>query len=220
MLQDTLAQLAALGSAEVKARNIRTGSDTPQFGVKLGDIRSLAKKLKVNHALGLDLWHSGNMDAQLLGILLLKPALLETNQLEQMVRGATVTQVADWLNSYVVKQHPEKERLRLAWLDADDPMLQRSGWSLTNERISKTPEGLDLAALLDRIEAELPDAPAPAQWTMNMCLAAIGINDANLRQRALDIGESIGIYRYYPTPKGCTSPFAPLWINEIVRRAG
>jgi hypothetical protein len=55
---------------------------------------------------------------------------------------------------------------------------------------------------------------------MNTALANIGINHPALRERALEIGERLGIYRNYPTPKGCTSPFAPLWINEMVRRQG
>jgi 3-methyladenine DNA glycosylase AlkD len=53
---------------------------------------------------------------------------------------------------------------------------------------------------------------------MNSCLASIGIHHAAHRERALAIGEKLGVYRDYPTPKGCTSPLAPLWIAEMVRR--
>ncbi|PLW90773.1 MAG: DNA alkylation repair protein, partial [Mucilaginibacter sp.] len=28
----------------------------------------------------------------------------------------------------------------------------------------------------------------------------------------------LGIYRDYPVSKGCVSPFAPIWINEMVKR--
>ena len=66
----------------------------------------------------------------------------------------------------------------------------------------------------------MPAAPAPTQWTMNSCLANIGIHHPALRKRALAIGERLGIYRDYPVSTGCTSPFAPIWINEMVRRQG
>jgi hypothetical protein len=56
------------------------------------------------------------------------------------------------------------------------------------------------------------------QWTMNSCLAGIGIHFPKHRERAIAIGERLGIYRDYPVSKGCTSPFAPIWINEMVRR--
>jgi 3-methyladenine DNA glycosylase AlkD len=82
----------------------------------------------------------------------------------------------------------------------------------------KSPEGLDLSALLDRIEAELGTAAPEVQWTMNCCLAEIGIHFPEHRKRALAIGETNSVYRDYPTSKGCTSPFAPIWITEMVRR--
>jgi 3-methyladenine DNA glycosylase AlkD len=53
---------------------------------------------------------------------------------------------------------------------------------------------------------------------MNGALAEIGIHFPKHRKRALAIGEKLGVFRDYPTSKGCTSPFAPIWINEMVRR--
>jgi len=84
--------------------------------------------------------------------------------------------------------------------------------------VARNPEVLDLPALLDRIESEMPTAAPEVQWTMNTTLAQIGINHPKLRKRALAIGEKLGIYRDYPVSKGCTSPFAPIWINEMVSR--
>ena len=55
---------------------------------------------------------------------------------------------------------------------------------------------------------------------MNGALAEIGINFPKLRKRAIAIGETLGIYRDYPVSKGCTSPFAPIWINAMVSRKG
>jgi 3-methyladenine DNA glycosylase AlkD len=72
--------------------------------------------------------------------------------------------------------------------------------------------------LLDRIEKEMPKAPPEVQWTMNSTLANIGIYHSSLRKRALTIGEKLGIYKDYPVSKGCTSPFAPIWINHMVSR--
>jgi 3-methyladenine DNA glycosylase AlkD len=84
----------------------------------------------------------------------------------------------------------------------------------------KGPDGLDLPALLDRIESEMGTADPVVQWTMNSALAEIGIHFPQLRKRAIAIGETLGIYRDYPVSKGCTSPFAPIWINFMVSRQG
>ena len=218
--REVLAQLKALGDEKVRARNRRNGAGENQFGVQLGAIRKLAAKIEADRALALELWETGNVDARLLAILLLKPEDLSRAELDRMVRSADFPQLADWLSSYVVKEHPEKEALRQVWMEDDDPWAARAGWSLTAGRVARSPEGLDLPALLDRIEAELAGAAAPAQWTMNTCLATIGIHFPEHRKRALAIGEKLGVYRDYPVSKGCTSPFAPIWIHEMVRRLG
>ena len=213
-----LARLEAMGSDRMRAQNRRSGAGGNQYGVKLGDIRKLAKEIKADHDLALDLWETGNLDARLLAILLMKPNRISAADMDSMVRSNDLLPVSDWLNSYVVKQHPDKEQLRRQWMATDHPMAARAGWSLTAERVAKDPDGLDLAALLDRIEAEMAGAHELPRWTMNTSLAAIGINHHEHRARALAIGEKLGVYRDYPTSPGCTSPFAPTWIGEMVRR--
>lgn len=219
-LKETLAQLKGLGNEKVRAHNKKFGAGDNQFGVKLGDIRKLAAKIKTNNQLALALWDTGNVDARLLAILLIKPQDLSHDEIDRLVRSGNFAHVADWLNSYVVKNHPDKEFLRQAWMKDEDPWAARAGWSLTSQRVARNPDGLDLPALLDRIESEMGNADPAAQWTMNACLATIGIHFPKLRKRALAIGEKLGVYRDYPVSKGCTSPFAPIWINEMVRRQG
>ncbi|MBN1986833.1 MAG: DNA alkylation repair protein [Prolixibacteraceae bacterium] len=217
-LKDTLAQLEALGDEKVRAQNAKQGAPENQFGVKLGDLRKLAKKIRTNHKLALELWQTGNVDARFLAILLMKPKYLSAKELEQMVLSLQFVRVADWLNSYVINHHPAKEELRKKWLRSENPMALRCGWSLMHERVVKNPEGLDIPAILDRIEKEMGEAAPETQWTMNFTLAAIGIHFSEYRARAVAIGESLGLYRDYPVSKGCTSPFAPTWINEMVIR--
>jgi 3-methyladenine DNA glycosylase AlkD len=217
-VKEVLDRLEALGSEKMRAQNRKHGAGDYQFGVKMGDIRKLAKEIKANHELALALWDTGNLDARLLAILLMKPKQISAEELDTMVRSNDLAQVADWLMSNVVKQHPEKDKLRQAWMKSDQPMAARAGWSLTAERIEKKPDGLDLPALLDRIERDMPGAAPETQWTMNFALAFIGIHHPEHRARALAIGETLGVYRDYPTSPGCTSPFAPIWINEMVRR--
>lgn len=219
-LNETLKQLKALGNEKVRAQNIKSGADENQFGVKLGDIRVLAKKIRTNHVLALSLWDTGNADAQFLATLLMEPEKLSAEAMDRMVRSIKFVRVADWLTSYVIAKHPEKEALRLDWLNADDRWAARAGWQLTADRVAEQPDGLDLPALLDRIESEMADAIPEVQWTMNNTLAGIGIHVPELRKRAIAIGEKLGVLRDYPTSKGCTSPFAPIWINAIVSRKG
>ena len=107
-LEVALSQLESLGDEGLRAYNAKSGAGDNQFGVKHGDIRVLAKNLKADHKLAMSLWETGNIDAQYLAILLLKPKDLSAKEVDRMVRSVTFAWVADWLNNYVVKQHPDK----------------------------------------------------------------------------------------------------------------
>src|SRR6188508_4065 len=163
-LKDALAQLEALGDEKVRKQNRKWGAGDNQFGVKHGDIRKIAAKIKTNPALANELWETGNVDAQLLAVLLIKPKSLSRDEMDRMTRSIHSALVADWLNSYVVKNHPDKEALRHAWMEEDDRWAALGGWSLTSERIAKSPDGIDIPGLLDRIESEMGKAAPEVQW--------------------------------------------------------
>ena len=219
-LKETLTQLEALSNQKMRAHNSKHGAGDNQFGVKLGDIRTLAKKIRTNHPLALELWYSENIDARLLATLIIDPKKLSHDDINRMVKSEKFVQVADWLYAYVIKLYPDHESLRKAWVNSKDVMCARAGWSLTSGCVTRNPDVLDLPAILDRIASEMAGAAPEVQWTMNSTLAQIGINFPEYRDRALAIGERLGICRDYPVSKGCTSPFAPIWINEMVRRQG
>jgi 3-methyladenine DNA glycosylase AlkD len=217
-VSEILNKLESLGDEARRAHNARAGAPENQFGVKLGDIRAVAKKIKSDHELALELWGTGNVEAQLLATLIIKPGSLSAAELDELTRSTTCAQVADWLNAYVVAQHPERDALREKWMTAKDRWAARAGWNLTASRINKGADDVDVAALLDRIEKELPKAPPEVQWTMNNTLAAIGIQHAKHRKRAVGIGEKIGLYRDWPVSKGCTPPYVPVWVDFMVKR--
>ncbi|WP_293311459.1 DNA alkylation repair protein [Pedobacter sp. UBA5917] len=217
-LTETLSTLQSLADEKVRKQHLKNGARENLFGVKMGDIRTLAKKIKTDHQLALALWETGNIDARMLAILILNPKELSAAEIEQMVSSEDFAWAADWFYNYVVKEYTDKEQFREKWMNANDKMLARAGWSLTSGRIARDPEGLNIPSILDRIESEMPKVAPETQWTMNTALAQIGINHPAYRERALAIGEKLGIYRDYPVSKGCTSPFAPIWINEMVKR--
>ena len=216
-VDEVLAELAALEDPKIRAVNERHGDD---HGVNLGALRAVAKRLKTQHDLARELWATGDTAARLLALLVCRPKAFGRDELDAMLRGARVPKVHDWLVNYVVRKGPHAEELRVAWIADPDPVVASAGWALTTERVARTPDGLDLPGLLDVVEAEMRDAPERLQWAMNHCLAQIGIEHAEHRARAIGIGERLRVLEDYPTPQNCTSPYAPVWIAEMVRRAG
>ena len=240
-VKEILAQLESRSDEARRKHNAKAGAPDNQFGVKLGDVRAIAKAIKPPpplQELGASLWKTGNVEAQLVATLIVKPAELSLKELDAMTRSTTCAQVADWLNAYVVAQHPEKDVLRVKWMKDKDRWAARAGWNLTASRVNKgvpakaakaakggkgaeaAQDDIDLVALLDRIEKEMPKALPEVQWTMNSTLAAIGIKHAAHRKRAVAIGEKIGLYSDWPVSKGCTPPYVPVWVEFMVKRNG
>ncbi len=214
-LDEVVAELATLVDPRMREVNRRHGDE---HGVNLTALRALARRLRAQPELARELWATGDADARLLAVLVCRPAQFDVDELDAMLRQARLPKVHGWLVDQVVARSAHTEELRLRWLADPDPVVASAGWSLTTTRVAKAPDGLDLPGLLHTIEAEMATAPDRLQWAMNHCLAQIGIEHPDLRGRAVDIGERLQVLADYPTPAGCTSPFAPVWIAEIVRR--
>ena len=216
-VDELLTELAALDDPKIRAVNEKHGDD---HGVNLSALRAVAKRVKTRHELAQPLWATGDTAARLLALLICRPRAFTVDELDTMVRETGTPKVHDWFVNYVVKKNPHAEKLRGRWMTDPDPVVASAGWALTAERVVKNADGLDLSGLLDTIDAQMRDAPEGLQWAMNTCLAQIGIEHPDHRARALDIGERLEVLKDYPTSPGCTSPYAPAWIGEMVRRRG
>src|SRR5262245_55455837 len=92
-VNEVLARLESLGDDARRAHNTKAGAPDNQFGVQLGDIRVMAKKIKADHELALSLWDTGNVEAQLLATLIIKPTLLSADEVDKLTRSTTCAQV-------------------------------------------------------------------------------------------------------------------------------
>ncbi|MGD7003633.1 DNA alkylation repair protein [Corynebacterium halotolerans] len=214
-VDEIMAELAALADERILAVNQKHGDD---HAVNLTKLRAISKRLKKQQELAVQLWKAGDSAARLLALLICRPKEFTRDELDTMLREAGTPKIQDWLLNYVVKKSKHVEELRTAWFEDPDPVFASAGWTLTADKIVKQPEDRDLPDLLDVIEAEMAGAPERLQWAMNSCLAQIGIENPELRGRALEIGERLEVLKDYPASPGCTSPYAPIWITEMVSR--
>ncbi|GAA4118125.1 DNA alkylation repair protein [Enteractinococcus coprophilus] len=214
-VEEILAELDALDDPKMRAVNERHGND---IGVNLSQLRAIAKRLKTQLEFAQQLWATGDSQARLVAILISSPKKYTAEQLDTMLRETRVPKVHDWFINYILKKNPESESRRIPWMDDVDEFVASAGWALTSHAVAQRVENLKIAELLDAIEAEMKLAPDRLQWFMNECLASIGIHYPKYRARAIEIGERLEVLKDYPTPPNCTSPYAPIWIHEMVTR--
>ena len=105
----------------------------------------------------------------------------------------------------------------LEWMSEESIIKQRLYWQFRAKTIRAEDKEMN-KKLLDYLESRIAIAHKLVQWTMNWCVASIGIEDETLRNRCISIGEKNGLYKDYPVSKGCTSPYLPIWINAVVNK--
>ncbi len=215
LVESTLASLKELEDPKILAVNERHGDD---HAVNLTKLRAVAKELKKNQPLARELWATNDTAARLVALLICRPKEFDQSELDSMILEARTPKVLDWLINYVVKKNPHWNDLRVLWLEDAAENVAAAGWALNTHAVITKPDALDDSAILDTIEAQMKTAEPRVQWSMNECLAQIGIHRPELRDRAIAIGERLEVLKDYPTPPNCTSPFAPIWIEEMVRR--
>ncbi len=133
-VKEILVQLKSLSNEKMFAHNLKHGAtEDNQFGVKMGDIRIVAKKLKADNELALKLWETKILEARLVAILLMKPKELDLVQIDALAKSQDFVQVADWFNAYILKNFPQKEQLTEKWMNASNIWLARSGWYSPSE---------------------------------------------------------------------------------------
>ncbi|PCC73960.1 3-methyladenine DNA glycosylase AlkD [Nannocystis exedens] len=212
-LSQVMKQLEAQGDAKVRQRYVRDGAGDNVFGVLLGKIRALAQALGTNHALGLELWATGNHEARILACMLLDPRVLTEKEARALLEPLANPTLVDELVGRVLVSAPVAEALQTRWIDGNEELPRRAGWKLLAGRIARgLAKDLDVAATLARIERELPAAPYRVKEGINYCLVWIGLHLPAYTGEAIAIGERLGRWDPRPIPKGCTSSYAPEWI--------
>src|SRR5688572_23076633 len=91
-VKEILAQFKSLSDDGRRAHNAKAGAPDNQFGVKLGDIRAMAKKIKTDHELAVNIWETGNVEAQLLATLIFQPKSLSADEVDKLTRSTTCAQ--------------------------------------------------------------------------------------------------------------------------------
>lgn len=216
---EILAMLYDLGNEKRKQMYIKNGAGENTYGVLLGELRKIAKQLGKNHELALELWQSGNTDAQWLACMLFDAKKLSLDEVRNMVSELTYFDIIDKFVGEVVCNHKEADILAEEWSVSSKDNLGRAGWKLIVHKISsgKLTNNV-LEKFLATIELELQTTTPGKQWAMNHALCEIGICYPQYTERCITLGETLGVYRDLKVPKGCTSAYAPNWIGVGIEK--
>lgn len=216
---EILTILQDLGNEKRKQMYIKNGASENTYGVLLGELRKLAKKLGKNHELALELWHTENTDSQWLACMMLDAEKLSLDEIRSMVSKLTYSDIIDKFIAEVVCNSQYVDILAEEWSTSNEDNLGRAGWKLIVNKISNGKfTTTDLEEILVIVESELQTVTPKKQWAMNHALCQIGIDYPEFTDRCITLGETLGVYKDLKVAKGCTSAYAPNWINAVTAK--
>ncbi len=216
-LNDAIQQLEALGNEQTRKTWCRHGAAEPMFGVKFGDLVKLQKRIKLDHKLASELWHTGIHDARLLACMVADANLITEKELKVWASEVKDSSTAEALAAFASRT-PMVVKTREAWLA--DPKLQRAGWSMVGH-CAKDGASLDEATSLDylkRIESNIHQAENWTRRTMMYVLIGIGGRNATLRKAAEAAIHRIGPVAFDPGDTACEFPDPLPYIAKIWAR--
>jgi 3-methyladenine DNA glycosylase AlkD len=200
-----------------KAENILTqitGKNT-----KLGDLRTIAKDIKKDHQLALELWSSKHFFARQLAILIMDKKLLTEEVIDNLVSDINrhhdneKLQLIDWLMANQLTKDKKTIALIDSWEDSQSSLKRRTYWYYQGRLrwMGQTPPTSN-DELLSKIENEIEKEEPEVQWAMNFLAGWIGVYDKKFRGRCVALGEKTGLYKGKMVSKGCTPEYLPEFI--------
>lgn len=220
-LAEAMRQLRAMGNERTRATLRRHGAPEDIFGVKIGDMKKIAKEIKVDQDLAEELFATGNGDAMYLAGLIADPRLVKAAVLKRWARSCKWALVSEYAVAGVAADSPHGWRLGLEWIEARSENVASTGWSTLLGVISTRPDqDLDpgkIVSLLVRIEKTIHRSPNRVRYAMNGFVIAVGCYVTSLSERARATAREIGKVEVDMGDTSCKVPFAPEYIDKVVK---
>lgn len=198
------------------------GVKEPCFGVSIGDMKKIQKRIKKDYQLALDLYETGNYDAMYLAGLIADDARMTKKDLQRWVEKAYAGSLPGATVPWVAAGSPHGQELALEWIESKEALVAEAGWSTLGSLVSiKADAELDLAdlkRLLQRVQKTIHQAPDVVRYQMNGYVIAVGTYVQPLTDAAIQTGEKIGPVTADLGHNACQVPFAPDYIRKAQKR--
>jgi 3-methyladenine DNA glycosylase AlkD len=218
-LSDVMAELEKLGNPQTKKTWLNHGATGELFGVKIGDLKTVAKKIKGRQELAMELYATGNLDAMYLAGLVADGSQMSKKQLQAWAKAARWQMIAEYTVPWVATESEHARELALAWIDAKPEHLAAAGWNTYSGIVSTRPDAdLDFAeieGLLQRVRAQIGTAHNRVRYCMNSFVIGVGSAVRPLLAKARAVGKAIGKVKVDMGGTACQVPDALATLAKI-----
>jgi 3-methyladenine DNA glycosylase AlkD len=213
-LEEAMAALEKEGSAQTRKTFARHGAPEPMFGVSFASLKTLRKRIGVDHELAAALWETGNFDARNLAVKVADPARMTAPVLSRWAREARAPFLLTYV-SLLASEGPHAMALAGKWAASSSAAERCGAWPVIGHMAVRDEETPDrwFEGRLAEIERGIHAAPNAEREVMNQALIAIGCRSAPLRKAAAAAARRIGKVEVDHGDTACKTPDAASYID-------
>lgn len=220
-LNETMELLASKGTEQTRKTFKRHGAPEPLFGVNVGDLKPIAKLIKGDQELALQLFATGNSDAMYLAGMVADGAKMKRAELDLWASRATWQMISGTTVPWVAAEHPDAIDIALAWIDSAKENIAVAGWATLSAVVCVRPDSelpmKAFTALLDRVAKTIHASQNRVRYAMNNFVICCGTYVAPAAESAFAKAKEIGPVKVDMGETACQVPDAVSYILKCRR---
>jgi 3-methyladenine DNA glycosylase AlkD len=220
--KEILEELKSYSSESIKKVFLKHGAKEPFYGVRIGDLKKIQKKIKKDYTLALELYDTGISDAMYLAGLIADDKKMTKENLHHWAKNAYWSMISEYTVPWVAAESNYGHELAIEWMKSGKENIASAGWATYSCLLALTPDEKlnkkEIRSLLERIEKEIRKARNRVKQTMNGFVIAVGGNVPELTALAIETGKRIGDVIVDMGGTACKTPYSPDYIEKIKKR--
>ena len=208
--EEVLKELESYADLKTKNMFMKHGAKEPIWGVKVGDMKKIQKKIKKNYLLAKELFAG----------LIADEAQMTKKDLNDWVEKANWHMVSEYTVAWIAAESNYGWELARKWIQSKVDKIASSGWATLSSLVSiKADEDLDvetITELLDQVGDSIHEATNRTRYTMNGFVIAVGTYVSALTGKAQKVAQKIGKVNVEMGGTACKVPLAEQYIQKVV----
>jgi 3-methyladenine DNA glycosylase AlkD len=218
-VSQVMTALKKAGTEQTRKTFARHGAPENFFGVKVADLKVIAKKIKGDQELACELYETGNADAMYLAGIVADGSQMSKKQLENWAKAAPWHMIAEYSVPGVANESPRSRELAMKWIKSKKENVATAGWNTYAGIVAIKPdEELDLKeieSLLKLVESNIDKASERVKYTMNGFVISVGGYVKPLAGKAKATAKKIGKVEVNMGDTACKVPLATEYIAKM-----
>ncbi|MCZ4222231.1 DNA alkylation repair protein [Pedobacter rhodius] len=189
-----LSELKSISEPEYLKKMAHFGIDVSKaYGIRVPNVRKLAKQIGKNQELSLSLWDTGFHEARLLATFIGDYKLVTASQINAWTKDFSSWDICDQACGNLFVKTPYFKSKVLEFAKAEEEFVKRTGFVLMAEAAVHLKKESDetFLSFLPIIESEASDNRNFVKKAINWALRQIGKRNAFLHQHAIDTANNI-----------------------------